>query len=72
MVDANLIIIAVYVDDLLMIGSDEKLIKEFIVEMLKAFEMIDLGLMNLRVELYALLMSCFLVAQRVEMVKGKP
>ena len=29
LVDANLIIIVVYVDDLLVTGSDEKLIKEF-------------------------------------------
>ena len=46
LVDANLIIIAIYVDDLLVTGSDEKLIKEFKVEMLKAFEMKNLGLMS--------------------------
>ena len=46
LVDANLIIIAVYVDDLLVTGSHEKLINEFKVEMLIAFEMADLGLMS--------------------------
>ncbi|XP_025980644.1 uncharacterized mitochondrial protein AtMg00810-like [Glycine max] len=46
LVDANSIIIVVYVDDLLVTRSDEKLIKEFKVEMLKAFEMKNLGLMS--------------------------
>ena len=45
-VDANLIIIAIYVDDLLVTGSDEKLIKEFKAEMLEVFEMTDLDLMS--------------------------
>jgi len=46
LVDANLIIIVVYVDDLLVTGSDKKLIKEFKAEMLKAFEMKDLVMMS--------------------------
>ena len=46
LVDANLIIIVVYVYDLFVTGSDEKLIKEFKAEMLKAFEKIDLGLVS--------------------------
>ena len=44
--DANLIIVSVYVDDLLVIGSNKTLIKEFKAEMLDVFEMIDLGLMS--------------------------
>ncbi|KAL6311410.1 hypothetical protein AAG906_035533 [Vitis piasezkii] len=44
--DANLIVVSVYVDDLLVTGSNEKLVKEFKVEMLKVFEMTDLGLMS--------------------------
>ena len=43
--DANLIVVSVYVDDLLVTRSNEKLVKEFKVEMLKVFEMTDLGLM---------------------------
>ena len=42
LVDANLIIIVGYVDDLLVTESDEKLIKVFITEMCKVFEMTDL------------------------------
>lgn len=41
--DANLIIVSVYVDDVLFTGSNGKLVDEFKVEMFKAFEMIDLG-----------------------------
>ena len=44
--DANLIVVFVYVDDLLVTGSNEKLVKEFKAEMLKVFEMTDLGLMS--------------------------
>ncbi|KAL6345230.1 hypothetical protein AAG906_015713 [Vitis piasezkii] len=44
--DANLIVVSVYVDDLLVTSSNEKLIKEFKAEMLKVFEMTDLGLMS--------------------------
>jgi hypothetical protein len=44
--DANLIIVSVYVDDLLVTGSDKTLIEEFKAEMLNVFEMTDLGLMS--------------------------
>ncbi|XP_034707553.1 uncharacterized mitochondrial protein AtMg00810-like [Vitis riparia] len=44
--DANLIVVSVYVDDLLVTGSNEKLVEEFKVEMLEVFEMTDLGLMS--------------------------
>ena len=44
--DANLIVVSVYVDDLLVTGSNEKLVKEFKAEMLKVFEMTNLGLMS--------------------------
>ena len=44
--DANLIIVSVYVDDLLVTGSNEKLVDEFKAEMFKAFEMTDLGLLT--------------------------
>ncbi|CAL5401670.1 unnamed protein product [Camellia sinensis] len=42
----DLIIVPVYVDDLLIIGSKEELVKEFKAEMLMVFEMTDLGLMS--------------------------
>jgi hypothetical protein len=38
-------IVFIYIDDLLVIESDEKLIDEFKAEMLKVFEMTNLGLM---------------------------
>jgi hypothetical protein len=44
--DANLIIVSVYVDDLLVTGSDKTLIEDFKAEMLNVFEMTDLGLMS--------------------------
>jgi hypothetical protein len=44
--DANLIIVYVYVDELLVTGSYKTLIKEFKAEMLNVFEMTDLGLMS--------------------------
>ena len=44
--DANLIIVYVYVDDLLVRGSDKTLIEEFKTEMFNVFEMTDLGLMS--------------------------
>ena len=44
--DANLIIVSVYVDDLLVIGSTKTQIEEFKAEMLDVFEMTDLGLMS--------------------------
>jgi hypothetical protein len=43
---ANLIIVSVYVDDLLVTRSDKTLIEEFKAEMLNVFEMTDLGLMS--------------------------
>ena len=43
---ANLIVVSIYVDDLLVTGSNENLVKEFKAEMLKVFEMTDLGLMS--------------------------
>lgn len=45
-IDTNLILVSVYVDDLLVTGSDERLVEKFKVDMLKLFEMIDLGLMS--------------------------
>lgn len=42
----NLIIVSVYVDDILVTGSNENLVAEFKTEMLKVFEMTDLGLMS--------------------------
>ena len=45
-IDANSIIVSVYVDDLLVTRSNDKLVKEFKAEMFKAFEMTDLGLMS--------------------------
>ena len=44
--DANLIIVSVYVDDLLVTGNDEKLIEEFKAQMLQVIEMTDLGLIS--------------------------
>jgi len=42
----DLTIVSIYVDDILVTGSDEKLIDGFKAEMLKEFEMTDLGLMS--------------------------
>ncbi|CAL5331407.1 unnamed protein product [Camellia sinensis] len=42
----DLIVVPVYVDDLLITWSNEDLIKEFKAEMLKVFEMTDLGMMS--------------------------
>jgi hypothetical protein len=39
-------IVFIYIDDLLVIESDEKLIEEFKAEMLKIFEMTNLSLMS--------------------------
>jgi hypothetical protein len=44
--DANLIIVYVYVDELLVTGSYKTLIEEFKAEMLNVFEITDLGLMS--------------------------
>jgi hypothetical protein len=43
---ANLIIVSIYIDNVLVIRSDEKLTKELKVEMLKVFEMTNLCLMS--------------------------
>ena len=40
------LIISLYVDDLIYTGNDEKMIKEFKEDMMKTFEMSDLGLMH--------------------------
>ena len=39
-------LVRIYVDDLIIIGSSEEQINEFKAEMMGAFEMIDLGLLN--------------------------
>ena len=44
--DANLIIVFVYVDDLLVTGSDKTLIEKFKAEMFNVFEMTYLFLMS--------------------------
>jgi hypothetical protein len=44
--DTNLIIVYIYVDDLLVTGSDKTPIEEFKAEMLNVLEMTDLGLMS--------------------------
>lgn len=42
----NLLIVSLYVDDLIITGNDSKMIEEFKQEMMKSFEMSDLGLMH--------------------------
>ena len=42
----NLIVVSIYVDDLLVTGSNEMLVGDFKFEILKVFEMKDLGLMS--------------------------
>jgi hypothetical protein len=42
----NLLIVSLYVDDLLITGDNAKLVEEFKREMMKFFEMTDLGLMT--------------------------
>ena len=42
----NLLIVSLYVDDLIITGNDSKMIEEFKLEMMKSFEMSDLGLMH--------------------------
>ena len=42
----QILVVSLYVDDMLIIGSDSKIIQQFIDEMQKVFEMTDLGLMQ--------------------------
>ena len=42
----ELIVVSLYVDDLLVTGSNEELVKQFKVQMMQAFEMTDLGEMT--------------------------
>jgi len=44
--ESNLLIVSLYVDDMLVIGNDTRLVEEFKQEMVHAFKMIDLGLMT--------------------------
>ena len=44
--DTNIIVVSIYVDDLLVAGSNEKLVNEFKADMFKAFEMTDLSLLS--------------------------
>ncbi|KAL4385834.1 hypothetical protein GQ457_15G015760 [Hibiscus cannabinus] len=44
--DAYLLVISLYVDDLLVMGSNDKAVSEFKLSMQKEFEMSDLGLMS--------------------------
>ncbi|KAL4319314.1 hypothetical protein GQ457_18G017080 [Hibiscus cannabinus] len=44
--NANLLIISLYIDDLLVMGSNDKAVSEFKLSMQKEFEMSDLGLMS--------------------------
>jgi len=46
MVDANLIIVSIYVDDILVTNTNEKVITEFKVEKPNEFEMTNLGLLS--------------------------
>jgi len=43
---SEILVVSLYVDDLLITGSSEKLIEEFKQDMMQAFEMSDLGLMT--------------------------
>src|SRR4051812_35446814 len=42
----NILIIPLYVDDLIFTGNDEKMIEEFKEDMMKKYEMSDLGLLH--------------------------
>ena len=41
-INHELIVVSLYVDDLLVTGSNEELVKQFKVQMMQAFEMTDL------------------------------
>ena len=43
---ADIFIISLYMDDLLVTGNDTSLVEKFKLEMMKVFEMIDLGLVT--------------------------
>ena len=45
-IDADLIVVSLYVDDLLVTGSNADFIKKFKAQMMEAFEMTDLGEMT--------------------------
>ncbi|KAL9444243.1 hypothetical protein AB3S75_017429 [Citrus x aurantiifolia] len=45
-INHELIVVSLYVDDLLVTGSNEELVKQFKVQMMQAFEMTDLGEMT--------------------------
>ncbi|CAL5391936.1 unnamed protein product [Camellia sinensis] len=51
---AGIVIVSLYVDDLVFTGNDEKLIEDFKREMMKKYEMSDLGLLHhfLGIEIY--------------------
>ena len=42
----NILIVSLYVNDLVFTGSDSKMVKEFKKEMMKKYEMSDLGLLH--------------------------
>ena len=44
--ETNFFIMSLDVDDLLVIGNNTRLVEEFKEEMMKVFEMVDLGLMT--------------------------
>lgn len=51
---SDILIVALYVDDLVFTGNNKKMIEEFKNEMLKKYEMSDLGLLRhfLGIEIY--------------------
>ena len=51
---AFILIVAIYVDDLIFTGNDEKMIKEFKKDMMRRYEMSDMGLLHhfLGIEIY--------------------
>ena len=44
--NTNILIVSLYVNDLVFTGSDSKMVKEFRKEMMKKYEMSDLGLLH--------------------------
>ena len=49
--NSDILMISLYVDDLLVIGSNAQQVKEFKQKMIQAFEMTDLGLMTYFLEM---------------------